>query len=334
MTAKVDVAVVGATGLVGSALVELINDNYLPVGTGYLLASMNSAGEEIEVHGKYVRVELVEQFDFTQVQLALFAAPEDVSTQYIPKAVEAGATVIDVSGALVADTNVPIIVPEVNGSMVESYRHTNIIGSPSAGAVALAMALKPLHDVAGLVQVNVTLCEPASSLGKAGADELAHQTARLLSGQDNEAAEKVAFNVLPQLGQAQESGYTRSEIRVAFETIRLLGQTQIAINASSVQVPVFFGHTLSVQLTTQQTLSVEAAMAALEDAGVRVATDEKPSATALEDAVGSDDVWVSRLRRNLTQPNGLNFTIVSDNLRKGSALNMLHIAQQWLQQQL
>lgn len=334
MTAKVNVAIVGATGLVGSALVELINDNYLPVAAVHLLASMNSAGERVEVQGKYVRVELAEQFDFTQVQLAFFAVPEAVAAQYIPKAVEAGATVIDASGSLVADTNVPIVVPEVNGDMLEGYRGTNVVASPSAGTIALAMALKPLHDMAGIQQVNVTLCEPASSLGKAGTDELARQTARLLSGQDNAAQEQVAFNVLPQLGSAQESGYTRAEIRVAFETLRLLGDTQIGVNATCLQMPVFFGHTLSVHINTLQALPVEAAAHALEQAGLRFVDDDKPYATALGDAVGNDYIWVSRLRRDLTQQNGLSFTLVSDNLRKGSALNMVHIAQHWLHQQV
>src|SRR5699024_2391784 len=293
-------------------------------------ASMNSAGERVEVKGKYARVELIEQFDFTQVQLAFFAVPEEVAAQYIPQAVEAGVTVIDASGSLVADTNVPIVVPEVNGDMLAGYRGTNVVASPSGGAIALAMALKPLHDIAGIQQVNATLCEPASSLGKAGTDELARQTARLLSGQDSEAQEQVAFNILPQLGNAQESGYTRAEIRVAFETLRLLGDTQIGVNATCMQMPIFFGHTLNVHINTLQALPVEAAAHALEQAGLRFVDSNKPYATALGDAVGKDDVWVSRLRRDLTQQNGLSFTLVSDNLRKGSALNMVHIAQQWL----
>lgn len=333
MTAKISVAIVGATGLVGSALVELINDSYLPVSAVHLLASMNSAGERVEVNGKYLRVELAEQFDFSQVQLAFFAVPEEVAVQLIPKAVDAGVTVIDASGSLVADTNVPIVVPEVNGSMLENYRNTNVVGSPSGGSIALAMALKPLHDIAGIQEVNVTLCEPASSLGKAGMDELAHQTARLLSGQDNDSPRKVAFNVLPQVGEVQESGYTRAEIRVAFETLRLLGGTHIGVNTTCMQVPVFFGNTLNVHINTLQALPLEAAAHALEQAGLRLPEEGQAVATALENAVGSDLIWVCRLRRDLTQQNGLSFTLVSDNLRKGSALNMVHIAQEWLHQQ-
>ena len=327
MGVKPRIAIVGATGLVGSSLIELINEGRLAASEVYLLASLNSAGERLEVLEKHRRVELLEQFDFEQVDVAFFAVPAEVATAYASKAVEAGVRVLDASAAFAADTNVPLAVAGVNLDVVEESG-SMLVSVPTSAALAMAKVLKPLHDAAQLISVNATVCEPASYFGHEGVNALAQQAVKLLNGQENNAEQKLAFNVQSQVGQAEASGHTRFELLTALETLRLLGLGHLDINVSSLQVPVFYGQTITLHLSTMQYLAVEAAEEILNNAGIVLKHDG--NATALTNAVGSNDIGVSRIRADMSAKNGLNLTLISDSLRAGVAINMLQIAQNWL----
>lgn len=327
MAIKYDIAIVGATGLVGSALIELINDQQFPVGKVHLLASMNSAGDKLEVNGKHIQVGLLEQFDFEQVQLAFFAVPAEVAHNYLELASDAGCTVIDASGATIADTQVPVVVPEVNGAFAGDMHGANVVASPAAAVVAMAKVLKPLHDTASVQSISATILEPASGQGQQGTDTLAKETVKLLSGQGgDDDGNKVAFNVKPQVGALHAGGNTHLELRSALELLRLMGQTHLDINVTAVQTPVFFGHTIILHIKTVQALDVEQARQLFANAGIQVSEDDANPASALNQAVGTDDVWVSRIRTDMSGQEGLNLVLVSDNLKAGVADNMLKIA--------
>lgn len=329
MDIKPRIAIVGATGLVGSSLIELVNEGHLPVADVHLLASINSAGERLEVLGKYRRVELLEQFSFEEVDLALFAVPAKVAVEYIAKATDAGARVVDVSGAYAADPSVLLAAAGVNDGLLTEHE-AQLVAAPTAAALVMARALKPLHDAAQLMRVTATICEPASYFGSAGVNELAQQAVKLLSGQDNDAKQKLAFNTQTHLERIEDSGHTRLELLSAFEVLRLLGQSHLEINVSALQTSVFYGHTITLHLATAQHLPVEVAEQLLKEAGLAFLPEGKSAPSALTDAVGTNEIWVSRIRPDMASKNGLNLTLVSDNLRVGSALNMLLIAQKWL----
>ncbi|MBZ2187670.1 aspartate-semialdehyde dehydrogenase [Alcanivorax sp. JB21] len=330
MSRQFDIAIAGATGLVGEMLVELLAASDLPVGEVALLASAESAGKRLAFRGRHRSTQALDEFDFSTVQLAFFAVPEAVAQAHVERAAEAGAIVIDVSGAFAADQSVPVVVPEVNAEMLTDFRERGIIASPSPGSIQLAMALKPFLDAVGLGQINVTVCESVSEAGRPGVDELASQTARLLNGQSPEPKlfnQQIAFNALPQTGAVLESGASRSEVRLALETMRLLGEPGLRINATCLRLPVFFGTSLVVQLETGQPLDAGQAVALLESAPGLVVVERPEGATLIGDALGHDGVWVSRVRADLSREQGLNLCLVTDNLRKGAALNCVQIAE-------
>lgn len=332
MQNKCDVVVVGATGLVGGTLLELLGESDLPLGEVSLLATEESAGKRLNVGGRHVAVRPLSEFDFSTVQLAFFAVPEAVAAEYAPRAAEAGAIVIDCSGAFAAEQDIPVIVPEVNAEMLADFRERGMIASPSPGAIQLSMVLKPLLDAAGLQQVHVTLCEPVSASGREGVDELARQTARLMNGQGIEGdglyGRQIAFNMLPLVGEQLGSGASRAEVRLALETMRVLGDPALRVNVTALRVPVFFGTALTVSLETVQPMDAgQAASLLAEIPGLAAVDEEGGYASAITEAVGDDRVWVSRLRPDLSREQGLNLWLVTDNLRKGAALNCVQIAQ-------
>ncbi|MBA3981678.1 MAG: aspartate-semialdehyde dehydrogenase [Alcanivorax sp.] len=324
-----DIAVVGATGLVGEMLLELLGESDLPLGQVTLLASAESAGRRLALRGHHLAVRALDGFDFSGVQIAFFAVPEALAREEAQRAAEAGAIVIDCSGAFAADQDVPVIVPEVNADMLADFRERGIIASPSPAAIQLAMVLKPLGDQAGLGAVNVTVCEPVSSAGRPGVDELAGQTARLLNGQSPEVKafdRQIAFNAHPETSPALQSGASRAEVRLVLEVLRLLGDPGLRLNATCLRIPVFFGTSLAVQLETAQPLAPEEAAVMLASAPGLVVSEGPLGATALEDAVGQDSVRVSRVRADVSREQSLNLSLVADNLRKGAALNCVQIA--------
>lgn len=333
MSRTYDVAVVGASGLVGEALIESLEARGFPLGELFPLASADSSAAPVTVRGRQRPVGELEGFDFTRVELAFFATDAAVSREHAPRAADAGAVVIDASVCFRFDERVPLVVPDLNPLALEGYRERNIIAMPGSASVALASVLSPLAALAGLERVQASLLQSVSAAGRAGVEELARQTAELLNGREVTTGafeRQVAFNALGRVGEVADSGYTRDELMLVLESRRLLGQAELPMSASCALVPTFYGDALMVNLELRDPVSPEQARAALEDApGLRVYDEPVPRghATAVTEAVGADQVFVSRIRGDISHPRALNLWIVSDNLRKGAALNGVQIAE-------
>ena len=327
MSKTVDLAVIGATGTVGEALVQLLEEREFPVGNLHLLAGGDSAGQSVPFRGKNLRVRELAGFDFTQVGLAFFAAGEEVSRQYADKAVAAGCSVIDLSGALAQALP---IVPEANAETLADVHAPYLLSSPAPAATALAAVLGPLRDQLGLRRVVLNAALAVSTLGRAGIAELARQTTELLNMRPLEPQlldRQVAFNLLAQVGALEEGGHARLERRVATELKQVLGIEGLKVSVSCSLAPVFFGDSLAVCLQTDKPVDVPAvaALLAQQSAIELVETGDYP--TVVGDAVGQDELYVGRLRAGLDDPAELNLWIASDNVRKGSALNAVQIGE-------
>jgi aspartate-semialdehyde dehydrogenase len=327
MSKTVDLAVIGATGTVGEALVQLLEEREFPVGNLHLLAGGDSAGQSVPFRGKNLRVRELAGFDFTQVGLAFFAAGEEVSRQYADKAVAAGCSVIDLSGALAQALP---IVPEANAETLADVHAPYLLSSPAPAATALAAVLGPLRDQLGLRRVVLNAALAVSTLGRAGIAELARQTTELLNMRPLEPQlldRQVAFNLLAQVGALEEGGHARLERRVATELKQVLGIEGLKVSVSCSLAPVFFGDSLAVCLETDKPVDVPAvaALLAQQSAVELVETGDYP--TVVGDAVGQDELYVGRLRAGLDDPAELNLWIASDNVRKGSALNAVQIGE-------
>lgn len=325
-----DVAIVGATGAVGEALVEILEEREFPVRTLYLLASERSEGKRIQFRGSSIVVKRLDQFDFNQVQIGLFSAGGDLSAEFAPIAAAAGCVVIDNTSQFRYDEDVPLVVPEVNAHCVAEYRKRNIIANPNCSTIQMVLALKPLHDAAGIERINVSTYQAVSGAGTAGVQELAGQTANLLNAKEAKAEVmpvQIAFNAIPQIGKIQDNGYTLEEMKMIWETQKILDPA-IRVNPTCVRVPVFFGHSEAVHIETRAKLDVAEAGKLLRAApGVTFMEEAGKYPTAVVDAAGTDPVFVGRLREDLSHPNGLNLWVVSDNVRKGAALNSIQIAE-------
>ncbi|MCY1402617.1 hypothetical protein D3C76_273990 [compost metagenome] len=329
MSQSFDIAVIGATGTVGETLVQILEELDFPVGTLHLLASIESAGQSVLFRGKNVRVREVEQFDFSLVKLAFFAAGPAVTRSFAPRASAAGCNVIDLSGGLPAE-QAPAVVPEANAQVLAGLSAPVQISSPTAAAVALAVALAPLRGLLDLQQVSVTACLAISEQGREAVSELARQTAELLNARPLEPRffdRQVAFNVLAQVGQPDEQGHALLERRLVHELRELLSLPALKISVTCIQVPVFFGDSFSVSVRSGTPVDVPAINAALDvAAGVeRVESDDYP--TPVGDAVGQDVVYVGRVRGGIDDPEQLNLWLTTDNVRKGAALNAVQLAQ-------
>lgn len=327
MSKTVDLAVIGATGTVGEALVQLLEEREFPVGNLHLLAGGDSAGQSVPFRGKNLRVRELAGFDFTQVGLAFFAAGEEVSRQYADKAVAAGCSVIDLSGALAQALP---IVPEANAEALANLRAPYLLSSPAPAATALAAVLGSLRDQLGLRRVVLNAALAVSTLGRAGIAELARQTTELLNMRPLEPQlldRQVAFNLLAQVGALEEGGHARLERRVATELKQVLGIEGLKVSVSCSLAPVFFGDSLAVCLQADKSVDVPAvaALLAQQSAIELVETGDYP--TVVGDAVGQDELYVGRLRAGLDDPAELNLWIASDNVRKGSALNAVQIGE-------
>jgi aspartate-semialdehyde dehydrogenase len=327
---KYVVAVVGATGAVGREMVEILEERNFPVSDLVLLASERSAGERLEFNGKHWTVKQLTKNSFKGVDIALFSAGAERSLEFAPAAVEAGAVVIDNSSAFRMDTKVPLIVPEVNTHAV--MRHAGIIANPNCSTIAMVVALKPIHDKAKIKRIVVTTFQSVSGTGKKGMDELAQQTVALLSFKDVETKvypHQIAFNCVPHIDSFLDSGYTREEMKMAEETKKILEDDSLRVTATAVRVPVFRGHSESINIETGEKISANEVRAVLSAApGVVVYDDPKKNIypTAI-DIVGKDETYVGRIREDDSVPNGINLWLVSDNLRKGAALNAVQIAE-------
>ncbi len=332
---KIDVAIVGATGMVGAAMLEILEQRAFPVAELYCLASESSAGASLMLGNRSVLVEELGCFDFSQVQLVFFCAPAPVAAQYVPVALAAGCWVIDNSSQFRADEQVPLVVPEVNSETLSEFADSGarLVASPGAAAVQLLMALKPLDDAVGVESVNVATYQAVSVHGRAAVTALATQTARMLNGQPAEAAvfdKQMAFNLIAQQGTAAANGFSEAELDLQAECQRVLAAPALTVNATCVTVPVFYGLSEAVQLRTRQSVTAEWALEILATApGLQLSEGlfESACPSPVGDAAGEDLVQLGRVRQDISGVAGLNLWLVADNVRKGAALNSIQIAE-------
>ncbi len=324
------VAVVGATGAVGTEMIQVLEERGFPVGELIPLASARSEGNEVTFRGQDIPVKILQSDSFKGVDLALFSAGASVSTEFGPIAVKAGAIVVDNSSAWRMDPTVPLVVPEVNALALD--KHQGLIANPNCSTIQMVVALKPLHDAVRIKRIVVTTFQSVSGTGKEAMEELAEQSRKLL-GLGEAFAEvyphQIAFNCLPHIDEFLPSGYTKEEMKMVHETQKIFGDSSIQVTATTVRVPVFVCHAESVNIETERKLSANEARALLSVApGVKVYDDPTRNIYPLPiDVVGTDDVYVGRVREDESIPNGLNLWIVADNLRKGAALNAVQIAE-------
>ena len=329
----VNVAVVGATGAVGEAMIEILESRDFPVDQLFPLASSRSAGKSLRFKGKRYPVQDLSNFDFSQTPVALFSAGGDVSAEYAPIAAQQGCVVIDNTSHFRRDDDIPLVIPEVNPEAIGQFRQRNIIANPNCSTIGMLMALKPIYDVAGIERINVATYQAVSGTGKDAIEELAGQTARLLNGKEAEPKvypRQIAFNVIPHIDTFLENGYTREEMKMVWETQKILADESIRVNPTCVRVPVFYGHAEAVHIETREPVSVTEARALLQAAdGVAVLDSLEPGGypTPVSEAAGADAVFVGRIRADISHPRGLNLWVVADNVRKGAALNRVQIAE-------
>ena len=328
-----DVAVVGATGAVGETMISILEERDFPVGKLYPLASSRSAGKTVMFRGKSIKITDLAEFDFSAVQIGLFSAGGSISEKFAPIAAAAGCVVIDNTSHFRRDEDIPLVIPEVNNEALADYGRRNIIANPNCSTIQMLVALKPIYDAVGIERINVATYQAVSGTGKEAIEELAGQTAKLLNGQsvDPEVYPKqIAFNALPQIDTFQDNGYTREEMKMVWETQKIFDDHAIAVNPTCVRIPVFYGHSEAVHIETVDKITAQEASALLAAApGVTVVDTHEDGgyATAVTDSAGNDPVFVSRIREDISHPKGLNLWIVSDNVRKGAALNSVQIAE-------
>ena len=327
------VAVVGATGNVGREILNILAERQFPLDEVAAVASSRSTGDIIDFgdSGKELKVQNIEHFDFSTWDIALFAAGSDVSKIYAPVAAEAGCTVIDNSSLYRMDPDVPLIVPEVNPEAIDGYRAKNIIANPNCSTAQMVVALKPLHDAARIKRVVVATYQSVSGAGKAGMDELFEQSRNIFVGDSNSPVKftkQIAFNVIPHCGDFLDDGATTEEWKLVVETKKILGSS-IKVSATCVRVPVFVGHSEAVNIEFEDEISAAQAKSILRQApGVMLIDKHEDGGyvTPVE-CVGDYATFVSRVREDPTVDSGLSLWIVSDNLRKGAALNAVQIAE-------
>ena len=330
---KVDIAIVGVTGVVGEAMLSILEERKFPAGKIHVLASQRSAGKRVPFGEKHLVVKDLAEFDFSQVQVALFSAGAAVSAEYVPKAVDAGCICIDNTSQFRYDDEIPLVVPEVNPERIADYRQRGIIANPNCSTIQLLVALNPLHRAVGIERINVCTYQSVSGAGHKAIEELAGQTARLLNGQSIKPhvfPKQIAFNVLPQIDRFMENGYTREEMKMVWETRKILGEESIQVNPTAVRVPVFFGHSEAVHIETREKISAKLARdLLLNSPGIELVDecDDGGYPTPVTESAGQDGTFVGRIREDISHPRGLNLWIVSDNVRKGAALNTIQIAE-------
>jgi aspartate-semialdehyde dehydrogenase len=340
MTKTFDVAVVGATGAVGETMMSILEQRKFPVGKLYPLASSRSAGSKVEFNGKQVTVEDLETFDFSKVQIGLFSAGGSISEIYAPKAAEAGCVVIDNTAHFRYDDDIPLVVPEVNPQAIANYTNRGIIANPNCSTIQMLVALKPIYDAVGITRINVATYQAVAGTGKVAIEELATQTANILNGKDVECKvypKQIAFNALPHIDVFKENGYTKEEMKMVWETNKIFEDDSILVNPTAVRIPVFYGHSEALHIETKEKITAEKATELLKAfPGITVIDDRCDGgyATAVTEGVNNDDVYVSRIREDISHPKGLDLWVVADNVRKGAALNSVQIAEILIKQYL
>jgi aspartate-semialdehyde dehydrogenase len=331
MTQKsLKVAVVGATGAVGNLMVKVLEERSFPVGDLRLLASARSLGKTLPYKGTELPVHELREDSFAGIQVALFSAGGSVSKKFAPLAAQAGCVVIDNSSAFRMDPNVPLIVPEVNPDAVSP--HPNIIANPNCSTIQMVVALKPIYDAVGIRRIVVTTFQAVSGTGKRAIEELRQQVSNLVKGTEIQREVypyQIAFNCFPHIGAFLENGYTEEEMKMVNETQKIFNDPEIAVCATTVRIPVYFGHSESVNIETRAPIAIDRVRSLLENApGVRLVDDPALSQYPVPlTAAGQDDTLVGRIRQDPSVENGLVMWVVADNIRKGAATNAVQIAE-------
>jgi aspartate-semialdehyde dehydrogenase len=334
MSRSFRVAVVGATGLVGDSMISILEERQFPVSELHALASNRSLGRSVQFHGRSIAVEELDSFDFARADIGLFSAGAEVSAQFAPKAAAAGCIVIDNTSQFRYQDDIPLVVPEINPHAIAQHRNRGIIANPNCSTIQMLVALKPIYDAVGIERINVATYQSVSGAGKEAIEELASQTTMLLNGRPIDSprvvARQIAFNCVPQIDKFQENGYTKEEMKMLWETQKIMEDKSIRVNATAVRVPVFFGHSEAVHVETARKISAEQARALLQKApGVTVLDERVPGGypTAVTEAANHDTVYVGRIREDMSHERGLDLWIVADNIRKGAATNSIQIAE-------
>ena len=333
MSKKFNVAVVGATGAVGETMLSILQERNFPVENIYALASSRSAGSTIRFNGKTVVIEELEKFDFKGVDIGLFSPGASVSKIHAPRAVEAGCVVVDNTSEFRYVDDIPLVVPEVNPHAIADYKNRGIIANPNCSTIQMLVALKPIHDAATIERINVCTYQAVSGTGKEAIEELAKQTAELLNGRPAVCEvypKQIAFNAIPQIDDFQENGYTKEEMKMVWETRKIFEDDTIQVNPTAVRIPVFFGHSEAIHIETRKKLSAEDVKKLLGNMpGIELIDEHRDGGypTAVSEAAGTDPVFVGRIREDISHPRGINLWVVSDNVRKGAALNSIQIAE-------
>jgi aspartate-semialdehyde dehydrogenase len=333
MSKKFNVAVVGATGAVGETMLSILEERKFPVENLYALASSRSAGSTIRYNGKTVVIEELEKFDFKGVDIGLFSPGASVSKIHAPRAVEAGCVVVDNTSEFRYVDDIPLVVPEVNPHAIADYKNRGIIANPNCSTIQMLVALKPIHDAATIERINVCTYQAVSGTGKEAIEELAKQTAELLNGRPAVCEvypKQIAFNAIPQIDDFQENGYTKEEMKMVWETRKIFEDDAIQVNPTAVRIPVFFGHSEAIHIETRMKLSAEDVKKLLSNKpGIELIDEHRDGGypTAVSEAAGTDPVFVGRIREDISHPQGINLWVVSDNVRKGAALNSVQIAE-------
>ncbi len=326
----VNVAVVGATGLVGSTLLQLFEENKLAIQNLYLLASHQSAGKTLTYKHQSLEIEDLAAFDFSQTHIAFFCVSNELAAQYAPIAAAAGNIVIDKSSYFRNHADIPLIVPEVNAAALAMLKPRNIIANPNCTTIPAAVVMKPIFDAVGITRVNIATYQSVSGTGKEAVQELRLQSEQVLNGKPIKAEvypQQIAFNVLPHIDSFEENGYTREEMKMVWELKKIFNDPGLSINPTAVRVPVFCGHAAALHIETRDKISAKQVESLLTSAsGVRLLNGDLPYPTPAHDAAGRDEVFVGRVREDISHPHGINLWVTADNLRKGAALNAVQIA--------
>ena len=333
MSDRFDIAVVGATGVVGESILEILSSRKFPVGKIYALASERSVGRQVDFGNKQLVVEDLAEFDFSKVQIGLFSAGGSISEEFAPQAVAAGCVVIDNTSHFRYDDDIPLVVPEVNPDAIAGYKDRGIIANPNCSTIQMVVALKPIYDAVGIERINVCTYQAVSGAGKGAVEELVRQTSALLNGRPLEIkgdAKQIAFNAVPHIDVFLDNRYTKEEMKMVWETQKILGDDQVLVNPTAVRSPAFFGHSEAVHIETRDKISAsEASELLAKSPGIEVLdgveTGQYP--TAVTESSGADPVFVGRIREDISHERGLNLWVVSDNIRKGAALNSVQIAE-------
>lgn len=326
------VAVLGANGNVGREMLAILDEREFPISDIYALSSSRSAGQEVSFGDRTpLKLQDAENFDFSQVDLVLSSAGAAASAEYAPKAAAAGAIVIDNTSYFRMDEDVPLVVPGVNTHALKDVAKRNIVANPNCSTIQMVAALKPLHDAVGVRRVDVSTYQSVSGAGKDGMDELFNQTRKFFVTERDEPQvfeKQISFNVIPQIDVMRDDGLTKEEWKMAVETAKIM-EADIAVNATCVRVPVFIGHALALHVECDETIEPKVARRMWREVDGITVIDTQSELEYITPAeiAGEDDVFISRVRLDATRSHGLNFWCVADNLRKGAALNSVHIAE-------